>query len=170
MTARYHSQDTINEIYSLRGLKSAALIGREFGLSRSAVIGLWHRERHRRGDKVILSTQQCIQHPRHFSNNPRRVGISFRPRPIKIKTPEEIEAKRLRDNERRREKDRERRKAEFMAGTLSAPESRRLSITDLGYGQCKYPDGDGPFFFCGNPQDADSSYCPYHHHLTLRAA
>lgn len=31
---------------------------------------------------------------------------------------------------------------------------------------CRYTDGDGPFLFCDGPQQAGSSYCTPHFHLT----
>ena len=38
-----------------------------------------------------------------------------------------------------------------------------LTILDLPLNGCRYPSGDGPYLFCGNPQRDGSSYCAYHH-------
>lgn len=38
-----------------------------------------------------------------------------------------------------------------------------LTIEQLAKGQCKFPDGDGPYLFCGQPQKPGSSYCNFHH-------
>lgn len=38
-----HDEQIIAEITRLKGVRSAAEIGREFQLSRNAVIGIWHR-------------------------------------------------------------------------------------------------------------------------------
>lgn len=40
-----------------------------------------------------------------------------------------------------------------------------LSILDLPNNGCHYPNGDGPFLFCGQPKSAGSSYCPHHHQI-----
>lgn len=39
-----------------------------------------------------------------------------------------------------------------------------VSLLDLEPGACRYPYGDGPFTFCGQP--ASGSYCPGHRYLT----
>ena len=43
---------------------------------------------------------------------------------------------------------------------------RNLALTDLLPGDCRYPYGDGPFLFCGNPKLEGSSYCGPHDFLT----
>lgn len=40
-----------------------------------------------------------------------------------------------------------------------------LTMQQLGPRQCRYPDGDGPFFFCGQLAQSGSSYCAYHHSI-----
>jgi hypothetical protein len=40
-----------------------------------------------------------------------------------------------------------------------------LSLMELPKHGCRYPSGDGPFFFCGQQQWADSSYCGHHHRI-----
>lgn len=42
---------------------------------------------------------------------------------------------------------------------------RNVELMELGPFDCRYPIGDGPFLFCGNPQKRDSNYCFAHHHL-----
>jgi len=46
-----------------------------------------------------------------------------------------------------------------------AEEPRRGSfdLLDLKFGQCRWPEGDGPYRFCGALQVFDSSYCKVHH-------
>ena len=46
------------------------------------------------------------------------------------------------------------------------PNSLQLQLLDLVSGQCRYPQGDRDFLFCGHPQREHSSYCAYHHRLT----
>lgn len=38
----------------------------------------------------------------------------------------------------------------------------RLRLIDLQPGQCRWPEGDGPFWFCGARQARNSSYCEEH--------
>lgn len=40
-----------------------------------------------------------------------------------------------------------------------------VSLDDLQPHECRYPYGDGPFLFCGNPVEGESSYCAAHHRL-----
>ncbi len=37
-----------------------------------------------------------------------------------------------------------------------------LTLLDLQFGMCKYPQGDGPFVFCGFPVKKGYSYCSEH--------
>ncbi len=41
-----------------------------------------------------------------------------------------------------------------------------LSLFDLKDNQCRYPEGDGPFFFCAQPTvDDNTPYCLFHYRL-----
>jgi GcrA cell cycle regulator len=52
----------------------------------------------------------------------------------------------------------------------ASPEFLGLSLLELKASSCRYPHGEAaPFFFCGQPQQDGSSYCPYHHRLTHHA-
>jgi GcrA cell cycle regulator len=42
------------------------------------------------------------------------------------------------------------------------PPQFSLSLLQLKPGQCRWPQGDGPFRFCGAPQALGSSYCAEH--------
>jgi GcrA cell cycle regulator len=44
-------------------------------------------------------------------------------------------------------------------------EPRNLTILEVGPDDCRYPLGEGPFLFCGHPQQHESSYCPAHEAL-----
>jgi len=48
---------------------------------------------------------------------------------------------------------------------LPEPEFLGLSLIELDEHQCRYPQGEGPFLFCGQPAQEDSSYCSYHHRI-----
>jgi hypothetical protein len=39
----------------------------------------------------------------------------------------------------------------------------KIPFADLGPNHCRYPIGDGPFLFCGQPKMEGSSYCAWCH-------
>jgi hypothetical protein len=39
------------------------------------------------------------------------------------------------------------------------------TLLELEGGDCRYPFGDGPFLFCGDPAQDKSSYCSGHHEI-----
>lgn len=43
-----------------------------------------------------------------------------------------------------------------------------IPLTELLVDDCRYPQGDGPFVFCGQPAIDRSSYCRKHHALCYR--
>lgn len=170
-----YTDEAKQQICDLRGIKSAAIIGAEFGISRNAVIGLWKRQRDRHGGALISTRpQQTI--PRKQSSS----GSSY----IRVRTPEEMARKAQRQRERRAAASALRvPSARVRAGTkkakaiverqqilrADAPQSLRLSLLDLNGQTCRWPEGDGPFFFCGHAPHGESSYCTFHHHLGTSA-
>lgn len=48
---------------------------------------------------------------------------------------------------------------------IAEPEARMVALLDLEHGDCRYPFGNGPFFFCGHPA-THGSYCKRHHRVT----
>jgi GcrA cell cycle regulator len=44
------------------------------------------------------------------------------------------------------------------------PVSLNLTLMHLELGQCRWPHGEGPIFFCGHPSHKASSYCEHHLH------
>lgn len=48
--------------------------------------------------------------------------------------------------------------------------SLKIGIADLNNQACHYPEGDGPFTFCGNPSKAGSPYCGPHHAICHTSA
>lgn len=48
---------------------------------------------------------------------------------------------------------------------IPPPDFLGLTFQQLEQGQCKYPHGDRPYAFCGQPQRDDSPYCEFHHKL-----
>lgn len=47
----------------------------------------------------------------------------------------------------------------------SFPAAFTYSLLDLRPGQCRWPQGDGPFLFCGARQDEGGPYCREHEEL-----
>lgn len=41
-----------------------------------------------------------------------------------------------------------------------------IELQDLKPAHCRFPQGEGPYFFCGQPKKPGSSYCPHHHKIT----
>jgi GcrA cell cycle regulator len=117
------------------------------GISRNAVIGKIHR----------------------LGLNGRIYG-----RVYARKTPAEIEATKREKEERRRERRRTHRltvvKPAVNLEALRCVEVEPLhkSLADLGRNDCRWPYGEGPYTFCGNPQREGHSYCGPHFALTLR--
>jgi GcrA cell cycle regulator len=90
------------------------------------------------------------------------------------KTPAELEATKRDKEERRRERRRTQRasivmvKVNLEALRCIEVEPLHKNLADLGRNDCRYPYGDGPYTFCGNPQREGHSYCGPHFALTLR--
>lgn len=38
-----------------------------------------------------------------------------------------------------------------------------IPLEQLRSNTCRFPHGDGPYLFCGDPVQPGSSYCPHHH-------
>ena len=45
---------------------------------------------------------------------------------------------------------------------------RAITLVELKENDCRYPHGNGPFFFCGQQKMEEGSYCEFHHRLTTR--
>lgn len=49
------------------------------------------------------------------------------------------------------------------APKIKAPASLRLQLQDMSRSQCRWPEGDGPFVFCGHPVHGEGEpYCRPH--------
>jgi GcrA cell cycle regulator len=91
------------------------------------------------------------------------------------KTPEQIEETKRLKAERRNERRRSQRVSFVMVKSINLEALRCIeveplhkSFADLGRNDCRYPYGEGPYTFCGNPQREGHSYCGPHFALTLR--
>lgn len=47
-------------------------------------------------------------------------------------------------------------------------EPRNVPLVDLEPGDCRWPYGEGPYFFCAHPTFGGSSYCGPHFYLSMR--
>ncbi len=123
---------------------SASLIGAEMDRTRNAVLGkLW-----RLGLSNAASTIRKVK------------GVRPQKRPQKKKPYKPSPAERLRRIELQKTELRELRCAPVIP--------RAISFADLEDNECRYPDGEGPYTFCGHLQQAGSSYCANHEALAKR--
>jgi GcrA cell cycle regulator len=103
-----------------------------------------------------------------------RLGLNGKIYSRRRKTPAELEATKRDKEERRRERRRTQRasivmvKVNLEALRCVEVEPLHKSLADLGRNDCRYPYGEGPYTFCGNPQREGHSYCGPHFALTLR--
>lgn len=47
-------------------------------------------------------------------------------------------------------------------------DSGARALLELRLGECRWPEGEGPFSFCGAPAITDKPYCPHHHGIAYR--
>lgn len=91
------------------------------------------------------------------------------------RSPEQLEAtKRLRA-ERRNERRRDQPPRLVMVKAINLEALRCIEViplhkdlVDLGPNDCRFPYGEGPYTFCGNPQMEGRSYCGPHTALSFR--
>lgn len=46
------------------------------------------------------------------------------------------------------------------------PPSLHLDMIEVSDATCRWPEGDGPFFFCGDAPHGKSVYCEFHHSVS----
>ncbi len=130
----------------MAGMTRQAIADKRPGCTRNMICGLLHREG--LSDEA-LGREKRRRHP---MVQPAPAPKKAHKRPSKPKEPEPKPAIIHFENETRPEQ---------------APiPNGRLSLFDLGKGQCRYPSGDGtlesPFLFCGRRQLEGGSYCKFH--------
>lgn len=126
---------------------SAGLIARRLGCSRSAIIGKVHRlnlpprittRSLEWGSYGALTREEKAARQaarcalRKSKSRPMIFSLRKEPKPP---TPEVI---------------------------IVEPEARMVPLLDLAPGDCRYPFGNGPYFFCGHPATR-GPYCDRHH-------
>lgn len=122
---------------------SAAAIARSIGLgvTRNAVVGMYHR-----------APALKLSHPLGGSNN----GVKGRPRAERREPMAKIKVI--------RHKQELLPQAPVYVPPPTRPEFRNLALLDLKPNECKWPEGDRDFTFCGAP--AEGSYCRFHARLS----
>ena len=56
----------------------------------------------------------------------------------------------------------------LVAPPIHAEPSLHLGLLELNYNDCRWPEGHGPFFFCGAPALAFRPYCSAHSRMAYR--
>lgn len=69
-----HTPETLEAVYAARGLASASQLAECYGISRNAVIGIWHREARRRGDPPIRAVKLEKRRPMQSGRGHHRVA------------------------------------------------------------------------------------------------
>lgn len=158
-----HGQARINEIYELRGQKVASQIAAEYGMTRNAVIGIWQRERIRRGENPMQKgsrpclteeerEQRRIEALRRRAENAKRYRSYGRSLHLVYSRPESP--------------------APAPAPITPANNGTGKAFLDLGRKECRWPLGellDRPTAFCGDAVAHDKcSYCEGHRRISMR--
>lgn len=149
----HHSQAFIDAVYAERGRLTGSQAGGVFGMSHNAVVGLWHRERIRRGEPCMKPTGPTLSE-------------------------REKELSRLRRNARERERRQARerwvppppRPIEPIPEPPAMPNdgSSGIAFFDLQPDSCRYPLGEATEparWFCGEWCVPGGSYCLAHQRL-----
>jgi len=115
----------------------AAAIGG--GITRNAVIGMAHRRGWTGGKppRIALGRRAPSRGNRSYHARKSAKPPAARPRPAR---PVPIE-------------------------NLAVPVSRDVALMDLAASDCRWPNGKGPFTFCGQRAHGGGSYCEYHSRL-----
>lgn len=88
--------------------------------------------------------------------------------PLGTRVGNQIERKQRRNDyhlQRRINTKRTNRKTQGMQNDLIFQGFLGIPFDELRPDDCRYPEGDGPFLFCGQPKFEDSSYCAHHFRL-----
>lgn len=124
----------------------------------------------------IANEMQCGFTRNAIIGKIHRLGLNGRVYARHKMTPEQAEAARVRKVNSRREH----RSKQIMISLPAKPSrpvrpevclevtSRHLDLCDLGGGDCRWPYGEGPFTFCGNPI-LHRSYCASHYFASVGA-
>jgi len=154
-----HSRETVNAIYALRGISSASIVGEQFGMTRNAVIGLWNRERKRRGDGVMVRSEG---RPRKLTDEDRLAAKRRRGAAARLRVSIE------RAERAAKEASRPQLVWHVPTPTIAAQpanDGRGVAFVDLERRSCRFPLG-GPtepaMAFCGAKSVNGYPYCVAH--------
>lgn len=154
------SEERVEKLRNLikQRLSARQIAGRIGGVSRNAVIGKVHRlglqlpgsspeQRREVGHQSVQRLVQRVAVVRSRRRKAVQSRLSVEQRAM-IKEAAEMKA--------------------VARANLAPPEVRNLNLIDLGPSDCRWPLGDGPYTFCGCPQNATSRYCDFHHALSIQ--
>lgn len=150
------SEEQLEQLHKLAGVGlSAGEIGARIGKTRNAVVGKCHRI----GIPLGSKSAPAVHYSKHVAR-PKDAPPRPRQRHKRATTP-------------------------ILKPTILPPppkeppvpiEPRKIELTELSADDCKWPIGDGPFLFCGNPRDTALNgveqvpYCFQHCRVAYRAA
>ena len=131
-----------------------------------------------RADPDIVADPDALFRQRLFGDGPRIQRNAVIGRAGRLRLPERQEGR-----PRKGKRAKVRRKSPFHFGLVDAGpglsftpraaqvEPLMIAFADLTENQCRFAYGEeAPYFFCGHPQQADSSYCPAHKALCSHPA
>lgn len=167
-----YSQALVDELYAQRGKKSARVLAAEYGIRRNAIIGIWGRERIRRGDPVkrLRPTERI---PANTNRGRRLLSPDRAELVIKsVKVVNQPTVKR-KDNPFaglfKENTARPKRKGFSIREVEAMPiNGTGVALLDLPPNGCRWPMGDWnepATLFCGDKAQCGSSYCQAHHAL-----
>lgn len=158
---------------------SASMIGQELGVSRNAVIGKvrrlklpWRRPMKRSFSSIWTADKDATLRAMWNGNTcaiiAQAIGCSrseVARRGIRIGLP--AKGRPLMEPRKRAPKPPQ--KKPRWITYIEAPDSLNLHLMDVGPKQCRWPYGNSPYTFCGQPITEESSYCGYHHQMSREA-
>lgn len=141
--------ETLKRLFVIEGM-SASLIGARMGVSRNAAIGKLHRMGIARAYRHKPPAVRKPVNARQWTIADSRKGAAAR-------TANAIQARALRSSA-----DFIEREAFRALPDLAVPESDRLTLEDRPDDNCKWPFGDGPFYFHRCKAAPGAPYCEFH--------
>lgn len=125
------------------GLTATQISEQMPGTTRCSVLGKAHR--------LDLPTRANLTartpRPPQWWKRPPKIKVAKEPKPPRVRAPPRVFAFRAQIPIRKK---------------AQPPEFLGLPLLELGERACRYAQGEGPYFFCGQPSEPTSSYCSYH--------
>lgn len=173
-----YDRETIDRIYAARGEVSARILSAETGVARNAIIGIWNRERARRGDPVMRNGATPKRHLKR-----RASGGS--PRPPKAKnlpTPKVVRTATFKTGESKKRKinnfatlfgTHRKPTKTFTLREVEAMPTDGIGVPLMECTGCRWPMGEWgepALLFCNDVKESGYSYCKAHAALAYTPA